>query len=108
MQNGLNMQDSVLIYSMWGGYINPESKHANKNYLDFIAKFPVVEHLHTSGHASADCLAEVCNLVNPSAAIIPIHSEFSDDFKKLPIRDELKEKIVTASDMKFGIEIIIN
>ena len=105
--NGLNMQESVLIFSMWGGYIDPNSKHAKKSYLDFVAKFPVVERLHTSGHASADCLAEVCNLVNPTAAIIPIHSEQSEQYRKLQITDVLKGKIITASCKKWKFDIMI-
>ena len=47
-----------------------------------------------------DCLVEVCELVNPTMGIIPIHSLCSDDFKKLPVADELKEKVVTVSFIK--------
>jgi len=89
--------NTVLIYSMWKEYINPLSIHANKQYLDFVGKFPNIEKIHTSGHASADCLADVCNLVNPTIGIIPIHSEKSDDYQKLSIREELKYKIITKS-----------
>lgn len=53
--------------------------------------------IHTSGHASADTLAEVCNLVNPKSGIIPIHSENSSNYEKLPIKEELKAKIITKS-----------
>ncbi|MGC9375489.1 MAG: MBL fold metallo-hydrolase RNA specificity domain-containing protein [Bacteroidales bacterium] len=53
--------------------------------------------IHTSGHASADCLADVCNLVNPTKGIIPIHSENSADYQKLPIKEELKGKIITET-----------
>jgi hypothetical protein len=49
----------------------------------------------------------VCQLINPAAGIIPIHSECSDDFKKLPINDELKEKVITSSITIQGIEIEI-
>ena len=52
-------------------------------------------------------LAQVCQAVNPTTAIIPIHSQHSDDFKKLPINEELKEKIVTTSDIKQNIKIVI-
>lgn len=82
---------------MWKEYINPGSKHAKKQYLDFIEKFPVVKTVHTSGHASADCLADLCNLVNPTSGIIPIHSEDSSLFQELPITDELKLRIITKS-----------
>lgn len=93
----IDRNETVLIYSMWKEYINPASKHAIKRYLDFVTKFPVVKKIHTSGHASADCLVDVCNLVNPASGIIPIHSEHSADFKKLTIKDELKSKIITTS-----------
>lgn len=92
-----NKSETVLIYSMWKEYINPVSRHANKRYLDFVGKFPRVKKIHTSGHASADCLVDVCNLVNPTSGIIPIHSENSSNYKKLPIKDELKSKIITKS-----------
>lgn len=93
----IKKNETVLIYSMWKEYINPESKHAVKRYLDFVEKFPVIKKVHTSGHASAECLAEICNLVNPTFGIIPIHSEHSADYQKLPINEDLKFKIITAS-----------
>lgn len=93
----IDKNKTVLIYSMWKEYINSESKHAKKNYLDFVAKFPVVKKIHTSGHASADCLVDVCNLVNPSLGIIPIHSENSSNYTRLPIKENLKPKIITKS-----------
>ncbi|MCL2435444.1 MAG: MBL fold metallo-hydrolase [Lentimicrobiaceae bacterium] len=93
----LNMQETVLIYSMWSEYINPNSRYAKQDYLNFVSKFPRIEKLHTSGHASAETLAKVCELVNPQEAIIPIHSEHSSDFSKLNISDKLKEKMITDS-----------
>jgi ribonuclease J len=93
----LEKDKTILIYSMWKEYVNPKSKHANKKYLDFIDNFPKLSKIHTSGHASADCLADVCNLVNPKKGIIPIHAENSADYKKLPIKEELKDKIITET-----------
>lgn len=93
----LEKDNTILIYSMWKEYINPQSIHANKRYLDFIDKFPRIIKIHTSGHASSDCLADVCNLVNPATGIIPIHSENSADYQKLPIKKELKDKIITET-----------
>jgi ribonuclease J len=103
----LERDDSVLIYSMWKEYVNPASKHAIKRYLDFFGKFPRVQKIHTSGHASADYLADVCNLVNPTTGIIPIHSENSSNFRKLQIRAELKDMIITESKYTGGIVIEI-
>ena len=93
----INRDETVLVYSMWKEYINSDSKHSIKRYLDFVEIFPVVKKIHTSGHASADCLADVCNLVNPTMGIIPIHSEYSADYQKLPINEDLKSKIITKS-----------
>jgi len=93
----IDRNNTVLIYSMWKEYINPDSRHANKRYLDFVGKFPSVKKIHTSGHASADCLVDVCNLVNPTSGIIPIHSENSSNYQKLPIKEELKSKIIIKS-----------
>lgn len=93
----IDKNDTLLIFSMWKEYINQNSKHVNKRYLDFVNKFSNVEKVHTSGHASADCLVDVCNLVNPTTGIIPIHSELSSNFQKLPIKDELKPKIIFKS-----------
>ncbi len=93
----IDRKSTVLIYSMWKEYVNPDSKHSNKKYLEFVGKFPAVRKIHTSGHASADCLVDVCNLVNPTFGIIPIHSENSSNYRNLPIKDELKIKIITES-----------
>ena len=56
-----------------------------------------IEKLHTSGHASTEFLAEVCNLVNPSLGIIPIHSEDSAGYSGLPIASHLRQRILTTS-----------
>jgi ribonuclease J len=105
----LNNQETVLIYSMWTEYANPENqKHAKAAFLEFVERFPEVKKMHTSGHASAETLAKVCNFVNPSAAIIPIHSEYSKNFSKLDITEELKSKVVTESIFIQDINIIIS
>lgn len=103
----LDPNETVLIYSMWKEYVNSNGKHAIQRYLNFVSMFCNVEKLHTSGHASAECLADVCNLVNPIAGIIPIHSEQSDNYRKLKINDALKEEIITTSQYIEGVEIAI-
>ena len=97
LQPLIDSNKSILIYSMWKEYINPLSRQANKRFLDFVGKFPNVNKIHTSGHASADCLVEVCNLVNPTSGIIPIHSENSSNFHNLPIKEKLKSKVIIKS-----------
>lgn len=103
----LDLKKTVLIYSMWGEYINPQSCHENKAHSDFISLFPTIKHLHTSGHASAGCLARVCTTVNPISAIIPIHSEQSDSYQNLPIAEELKLKVVVRNCSIGGVNIEI-
>ena len=97
----LEKDETIIIYSMWKEYVNPKSKHANKRYLDFIDKFPKMSKIHTSGHASAKTLTKICKIVNPSKAIIPIHSEHSADIYNLDIPDSLKEKIIIAQPVQF-------
>jgi ribonuclease J len=92
---------------MWKEYVNPASKHAKQNYLDFVGCFPAVEKIHTSGHASAECLVEVCNTVNPSLGIIPIHSEKSASYANLPIGEGLLQKIITSSTTLADVRIVI-
>ncbi|MEI6697022.1 MAG: MBL fold metallo-hydrolase [Bacteroidota bacterium] len=93
----IDKNKTMLIYSMWKEYINPDSRHAIKHYIDFVGKFPRIEKIHTSGHASTDCLINVCNLVNPTSGIIPIHSENSSNYQKIAIAEDLKSKIITKS-----------
>jgi len=101
-------EETILIYSMWSQYINPKGKHLNKAYFDFVNLFPNMIKIHTSGHASADTLVDVCNTVNPSTGIIPIHSETSGNFKKLPINEDLKERIISNSQEINNVKIKLN
>jgi len=103
----LDPKETILIYSMWSEYRNPESEHAKKEYVDFIKKFPEVRDIHTSGHASPQCLAEVCNLVNPRLGIIPIHSEKSADYQHLKIKEQLSRKVITESTIVENVIINI-
>ena len=102
----LSGKQSLLIYSMWSGYIK-EGENQKKEYVDLYNLFANRETLHTSGHASPESLAKVCNLVNPTTAIIPIHSEKSNEFEKLAISEDLKAKIITSSVAKDDILIQI-
>ena len=81
----------------WGMYIQAESKHTKDNYLHFINQFSNIEKLHTSGHVSAECLSDVCKIVNPTKGIVPIHGENAKDYYSLDIPEALKEKITIKS-----------
>ncbi len=90
--NSLPQSEMLAIYSMWSGYLDRYSTR-NDNHVNFLSKFTNVERVHTSGHATTECLAELCTMTNPRLAIIPIHSEKSSEYANLPISDELKNKI---------------
>ena len=94
----IDLNDTVFIYSQYKGYIDPTHSAFKQSTYDFVHKYDWhFEYLHTTGHASCKTLAEVCNLVNPSLAIIPIHKEADTDFASLQISSELKKKIVTKN-----------
>ncbi len=83
-------KDNLFIYSEWLGYLQGET--ADESIVSFVPK--EYYYLHTSGHATAKGITEVCNIVKPDI-IIPIHGENSHDFEKLnlPYRIEhLKNK----------------
>ena len=84
-------EETCLVYSMFSGYINPEHKAFNTVLHNFVEQFPNVRHCHTSGHASKACLEKTCTLINPSAAIIPIHKDGRFDELELPTH--MKSKI---------------
>jgi len=87
----------VIIYSMWDGYLNPESKAFQKPWYDFIEKWKAngveFKQLHTSGHATAKMIEDVINAVNPQEEIVPMHTENAGEFEKLNIGEELKERL---------------
>lgn len=89
----LKPSETCVIFAMWDEYINKGGVYAIESYVKTISRFANIKKIHTSGHASAECLAKVCVMTNPKCAIIPIHSEKSADYCKLPISDELKDKI---------------
>ena len=94
----IDMQQTVFVYSQFDGYIDKRHSAFMQSTYDFVHSYNWdIRHLHTSGHASPQTLATVCNLVNPSLAIIPIHKEADTDFSSLPISSDLKSKIVTQS-----------
>lgn len=101
-------EQTALIYSQFRGYIIPEHKAYNANTSEFVKSNDWdFEYLHTSGHASRETLAKVCNAVNPRSAIIPIHIEKGSDFTTLDISEELKKKVVTSDMTVDDIEIKI-
>ena len=83
--NSPNFKDSLFIYSQWLGYLTGDT--ADENIAKFVPKD--YHYLHTSGHATAEGIKEVCNIVEPKV-IIAIHGENSHDFDKLNLAYRIK------------------
>ena len=97
----LDPAQTVLVYSQYQGYLNEQIK-----LQEFVKMFgDNMVHLHTSGHATRTTLAKICNILNPSTAIIPIHKDAAADFLTLDIPDALKSKVVSSSFCGNGLEV---
>ena len=85
--------DSLLVYSMWKGYLKSET--LDQDIYDFIPKDAqgklLFEYLHTGGHATEKAIIEMCELVRPDI-IFPIHSKMPDRFEELE-SDNIKGKV---------------
>lgn len=106
----MNPERTCLVYSQFRGYVLKEHKAFQQRTYDFIhSKDWQIKYLHTSGHASREALAAVCEKVNPRYAIIPIHRDAESDFRSLPISQELKDKVLTATPHEAigGIDVVI-
>lgn len=80
-----NFKDNLFIYSQWLGYL--QGKTADEDIVKFVPK--EYYYLHTSGHATAKGITQVCNIVKPKV-IIPIHGENSHNFDKLNLPYRIK------------------
>ena len=89
--------NSLLIYSMWSGYLNkthPAFDEYKSNFIDGALKNGCkMQHLHTSGHASLDEIKKVCEITN-AKTIIPIHSENPEILNEL----SLSGKVIVLQD----------
>ena len=85
--------DNVLIYSMWQGYLDkshPAYDEYKSNFIErAVERGSRREYLHTSGHASAEQLKQVCEITN-AKTIIPIHSETPEAFLRLGISGKVQ------------------
>jgi len=103
MLNMFQDEPSWLIYSMWNGYAETDKEYTNEDVIAIRELFEgrvydgVKDGFHTSGHADTETLENVCTMLNPRMAIIPIHKEQNSDFSSLNIPDELKKRIRTQS-----------
>lgn len=96
-RNGLIKEMPVIIYSMWDGYLDKAKEARKDEWIKFLerqeSKGVEIKHLHTSGHASVQMLTDVIKTVNPTRAIIPMHTEDEEGFKNLDMSAELKDKL---------------
>ena len=102
-------KNPLVIYSMWGGYIDKATgKDAyNKEWADFFAPYQESKQfrdMHTSGHATAKMIASVINAVDPQEEIIPMHTENVEGFKELRIDTKYKKMIRTDRKEKNVME----
>ena len=91
-------KNPLVIYSMWGGYIDKATgKDAyNKEWADFFAPYQESKQfrdMHTSGHATAKMIASVINAVDPQEDIIPMHTENIAGFRELDIDEHYRKMI---------------
>ena len=91
-------KNPLVIYSMWGGYIDKATgKDAyNKEWADFFAPYQESKQfrdMHTSGHATAKMIASVINAVDPQEEIIPMHTENITGFRELDIDERYRKMI---------------
>lgn len=102
----IDLNQTVFIYSEWSGYINNDSESKKANYISFTQRYKWhFEKLHTSGHASKEALEQVCTLVLPKSAIVPIHKDPNTDFRMLNISQDLREKVLTDNAVIDDIDI---
>ena len=90
--------DPLLIYSMWNGYLDEKGIAFNPKLKALYDKWPRHrDDLHTSGHACKEDIEEMIRLVKPGEAIIPIHTERKEMFRRLDI-GELRGIVQSMSD----------
>lgn len=103
----LDPKKVLFVYSMFSGYIDKNRAPIYRETLyQFVHRYDwKVKPLHTSGHASKEALQAICERVNPSKAIIPIHKEEKGLLDKLPMKVDCP--IVESSCIIEDVEITI-
>ena len=86
--------DTMLIYSMWSGYINKEAggEAYNAGLAQFCSRHDAKQ-IHVSGHAFPSLISEVIQSADPREMIIPIHTDNPLGFLDLSISEEHKRII---------------
>lgn len=111
-----NKEETSFVYSMYRGYVEKGLGGYNEKTEAFI--LPLVagstpclkdskryDYNHTSGHASIKSLREICELIDPKTAIIPIHHNPEADFHTVGLQKDLNDKIIDGNTIVDGITI---
>lgn len=77
-----NPENSLLIYSLWEGYLR-EGTSKNDAYCTLMQQYTPNALLHTSGHATGEALAALYDMVKPTQGTIPMHSEKPEQLRAL-------------------------
>ena len=112
-------EETTFVYSMYRGYVEKGWSGFSKESADFIQPLvnnstPCLEpdsrydYNHTSGHASMDSLREICELIKPKTAIIPIHKEASSNYHSLGLSPEMDQLIVDENSVLDDISIVFD
>lgn len=106
-------KETCLVYSQYHGYIDKREGNTafNQKLYDFVEQFRergcfIKEDLHTSGHASKQDLARLCEQVNPKV-IIPIHKDEKADFASI-LSDELRARVCEYEYSMDGVDISLD
>ena len=86
----------MVIYALWNGYLDSGRDAYNAEWAEFFEPYQKSGQfleLHTSGHATPETIAKIIETVKPQKRIYPMHTGKAEEFKKLPIKEEYKERI---------------
>ena len=83
------LDDAILIYSMWSGYLEDEQ---SSKFLDWLKSMNItLVKCHTSGHAPIPDLKRLAEAIS-SKQLVPIHTfepeRYSELFENVKIKDD--------------------
>lgn len=110
-------EETAFVYSMYKGYVTKGWSGYSQETFDFIQPLvnnstPCLEpdseydYNHTSGHASTQTLREICELIAPKSAIIPIHKEANSNYHSLGLSPKMDQLIVDENSVVDDISIV--
>lgn len=80
-------KDGLLLYSIWNGY-----KDSSENVKEFLQAWGDgrIENFHTSGHATAETIKELCNICSDeNTVILPMHTEAAEKIKEIGLTGKI-------------------